>query len=375
MAAALAEVKRQLGGDAVILHTRSFERRGLLGVRPRRVVEITASANISDLPPRLQPGNVQSRRGTDAAPSTKTPGTAEPMVALPVNSSLRAAPHAPEAASAPASRPAFSGAQQAMRDLLANEVAADVAAALVERLQRELSPDQLRDRELVRRRLADCVASMLPVGGAITAPADGRQAVIALVGPTGVGKTTTIAKLAADLALRQQQRVGLITLDTYRIAAVDQLRTYAEIIDVPLEVAATADELRAALARLADCAVVLIDTPGRSPRDAEHLGALQRALRALPDCEIHLVLSAANARSSLDAAIEGFEALGINRVIFTKLDEAVGCGVMLGCLQKARAALSYVTTGQNVPADIDVGTPRALAEIIVGSPSAQPYRK
>jgi flagellar biosynthesis protein FlhF len=190
--------------------------------------------------------------------------------------------------------------------------------------------------------------------------------VIALIGPTGVGKTTTIAKLAANLCLREEQKVGLITIDTYRIAAVEQLKTYAVIIDVPLEVVFSPSQLEQAVRRMNDRDVILIDTAGRSQRDGERIKELRAYFGAVEPDEVHLVLAGTCGERVLTETIQQFRELGVNRVIFTKLDEAIGFGVILACIQKAEAKLSYVTTGQDVPDDIHVGEGGTLARWILG---------
>jgi flagellar biosynthesis protein FlhF len=179
-----------------------------------------------------------------------------------------------------------------------------------------------------------------------------RRTVVALVGPTGVGKTTTIAKLAAQFRLRDEVRVGLVTVDTYRIAAVEQLRTYAEIMDLPLEVVTTPREMRAALGRLEDFDLVLVDTAGRSPRDAVRLAELRALLAESQANEIHAVLSAVAGRESLETAVDAFSTVGASAVILTKLDEAGALPWLPELLTRCRLPVSYTTHGQNVPDDI-----------------------
>jgi flagellar biosynthesis GTPase FlhF len=180
----------------------------------------------------------------------------------------------------------------------------------------------------------------------------GRQTVVALVGPTGVGKTTTIAKLAALFQIRDERRVGLVTVDTFRIAAVEQLRSYAQIMDLPLVVARTPRDMPAALAQLADCELVLVDTAGRSPRDARQLAELQALLAETEADEIHLVLSAAAGSESLAVAAAAFAGVGAAALIVTKLDEAASLDWLPQLTRQHRLPLSYTTHGQNVPDDI-----------------------
>jgi flagellar biosynthesis protein FlhF len=195
----------------------------------------------------------------------------------------------------------------------------------------------------------------------------GRRQVIALVGPTGVGKTTTIAKLAAYFRLREHRRVGLITVDTYRIAAVEQLKTYAEIMDLPVEVVATPQEMRSAVDRLAEEDLILIDTAGRSPRDAVRLTELRGLLAESQADQVHLVLSAVAAPDSFDVAAGAFSTVGASALILTKLDEAVSLAWLPAVLARHRLPLSYTTSGQNVPDDIAPANAAALHSLVAGS--------
>ncbi|MCH5374636.1 MAG: hypothetical protein JJ992_11720, partial [Planctomycetes bacterium] len=192
-----------------------------------------------------------------------------------------------------------------------------------------------------------------------------RPHVVALIGPTGVGKTTTIAKLAADFRLRKQRRVGLITVDTYRIAAVEQLRTYAEIIDLPMEVVSTPREMRLAVDRLSGLDLILIDTAGRSPRDEVRIQELKSLLVEAQADEVHLVLSSAAGTASLISATAQFRQVGVTALLLTKLDEAAAPGGILSLLRNSRLPLSYLTNGQNVPDDIQAAGSRELAEMII----------
>jgi flagellar biosynthesis protein FlhF len=252
--------------------------------------------------------------------------------------------------------------------LIQAQVSRELAGVLMAAVRAELSQEELASTESVRSAMRRQIERMIPVAAGATPggkQADGRPLMIALVGPTGVGKTTTIAKLAATYQLKHQLRVGLITTDTYRIGAVDQLRTYAGIIGVPLRVAMTAVEARAAVEALADCEVILIDTAGRSPTDTRRLGELADMLALTRPHETHLVLSSTAGEGSLRHAVKGFGGLRPDRVILTKLDETVGMGVVLSVLREAAVQLSYLTTGQEVPADIEQGSSSRLAGLVL----------
>jgi flagellar biosynthesis protein FlhF len=217
----------------------------------------------------------------------------------------------------------------------------------------------------VRAAVEAKLAGLMRVTGGMGKPAQGKQLVIALVGPTGVGKTTTIAKLAAVYKLRLGHSVGLVTSDTYRIAAVEQLRTYATIIGVPLQVAATPDEVRSSVKALDQCAVVLVDTAGRGPRDARRLDELAACVEAAKPSETHMVLSASAAPEALSHAAERFSIMKPDRWIVTKIDESSGLGWLPELAQQVGLPISYVTTGQEVPDDLALAQPQRLARMIL----------
>lgn len=253
--------------------------------------------------------------------------------------------------------------------LLKQQVAAELAEKIVEQVREDLDEQQLDDEQAVKEAVHAKIASLIPTdqqAGRIERAPDGRPRTIALVGPTGVGKTTTIAKLAATFKLKHRKKVALITIDTYRIAAVDQLRTYANIIKVPLHVALSPDQMVTALKKCADADVILIDTVGRSQRDDARLDQLAEFVRAARPHEIHLVLASTASESVMLETIRRFARLKADRIILTKLDEAVTFGVLLNVARRVRKKLSYLTTGQEVPQQIEPSQPDRLAGLVMG---------
>jgi len=189
---------------------------------------------------------------------------------------------------------------------------------------------------------------------------------VAFVGPTGVGKTTTIAKIAANFKFKQQARVGLVTVDTFRIAAVEQLRIFAQIMGVPLKVVNTPEEMKSAIAGFEDRDLVLLDTAGRSQRDTERMSELEPFFAVRPPDETHLLIASNVGRDVAFEVYEQFSCLPVNRVILTKVDEATNLGLILELANKFSFATSYYTFGQNVPDDIAELTPSLLVRLILG---------
>jgi flagellar biosynthesis protein FlhF len=256
--------------------------------------------------------------------------------------------------------------------LIEQEVAEELAEEIVTKVSQGLSKQAIADNDAVNRAVHDEIARRLPVeggSGKLEAPEDGRPRTIALIGPTGVGKTTTIAKLAATFKLKQGKKVGLITMDTYRIAAVEQLRTYAGIIGLPLKVVNTAEQLTEAIAEYQDLDAILIDTAGRSQKASDKLGELKQVLAAADPHETHLVLSSTVSQKVLLQTIDRFSAVDADRIIFTKLDEAVTGGVLLNVARRVGKKVSYITTGQEVPHEIEPGDSDRLATLVMGEGS------
>lgn len=437
MADVLAEVKRDLGPKAVILHTRSYRVGSWFGIGGKPVIEVTASDGDGVTAPARRPAVPRPAR-VELSPAVPTPARAETspapvatagtrtepvarqevrdVVVMPVRQRTapgddRAGPRPVEeelasikrmmghviqasrrttllvarggTSAAGAACEGGGGGSESLSDplfaqylrMLESEVASEIADEVVGRVRDELSPAELADPGIVRETVVRRLAGMVPVDGAAPAPpkaADGRPMTIALVGPTGVGKTTTLAKLAASYKLRHGRKVGLVTSDTYRIAAVDQLRTYADIIGLPLKVVLTASEMAAACESFRGFDAVLIDTAGRSPNDGGRLAELQTFLDAAKPHQTHLVLSSTVSEAALISAAERFARVRPDRVIFTKLDEAVNFGVLFSVARRIDLKLSYVTTGQEVPDHIEIGRPDRLARLVLDGPRAVP---
>ncbi len=436
IADALEQVKKDLGRDAVILHTRTYKVGGWLGFGGRNMFEVTASSGMHVVQPsRLRaraaerestpdPAAVAARLLRQAYGQTGPASAAASGAVAAENASARdarrevvritagaTAASVMAARPIPAERPApgltvagqaamaqelaaiksmvarvLSGAgggrlgagcavagdaltQQYLR-MLESEVAADIADEVVGRAREELTRAQLSDEKAVQKAVLRALSGHIPVAPEAGEPApergaDGRPFTVALIGPTGVGKTTTVAKLAATYKLRHGRKVGLVTADTYRIAAVEQLRVYANIIGLPMHVAMTPAEMAGACAALADRDVILIDTAGRSHNDDSKLEELRAYLEAAKPHRTHLVLSSAASEASMVRSAERFAVAKPDRVIFTKLDEAVSFGVLVNVARRIGARLSYLTTGQEVPDRIEAGKSERLARMVM----------
>ncbi|HID30542.1 MAG TPA: protein FlhF [Desulfobacterales bacterium] len=193
---------------------------------------------------------------------------------------------------------------------------------------------------------------------------DSGQAISALIGPTGVGKTTTIAKLAANLSLKGKKSVGLISIDNYRIAAVDQLKTYAAILGIPCFAALSSSELEFALERMKKRDIILMDTAGYSHYDLERIEGFRELIGSYRPVRTHLVLSAVTNEFEMERAAKNFGRIDFSSYIFTKTDETQARGVIINQLLKLSMPISFVTTGQRVPEDIFKATKTGILGLL-----------
>lgn len=217
--------------------------------------------------------------------------------------------------------------------------------------------------QTVKGRLGETLGRLIKFAGTLKLKKNSPR-IIALVGPTGVGKTTTTAKLAAMYALNRGNKVALITMDIFRVGAIEQLKTYSRIMGIPLEVASTPKELEKAVEKHSACDLIFIDTAGRSHKDKEKLDEMKNFLEEKIPMEVYLCLSATTKDRELEEILKRFKIFQISKVVFTKIDECESFGNMVNLLMKDNLQIAYFTTGQRVPEDIEIATPAKLADMI-----------
>jgi flagellar biosynthesis protein FlhF len=408
MQEALKQIKAELGPDAVILSTRQVRATsGTLALLGRHLVEVTAAVDPAPTGRMKASGPVAATSHPDrsfrttlgkelayppAPPSIEDLQNevgrlremverlviADPPASGPGISSCRNLDLTTGVNAGPASTGVAAGPEpdawleqlplrvaSSYRMLVGRGLPAEHAKRLVSSLHEQASPRELASDSAVRGALRGLLASEIHVGGPVLGPQDRKKTVI-LVGPTGAGKTTSIAKLAAHYSLIEKRRVVLITLDTYRMAAVEQLRAYARLLNVPLEVALTKADALTFIRGHEKAELVLIDTTGRSPRDQAGMSALKGLLNLDHRVETHLVLSAPTRQRDLLDAVGRFSDIPLHRLLFTKLDETSSYGAILAVGQKTRLPLSYLGIGQEVPDDLMLAQPERLADLVLG---------
>jgi flagellar biosynthesis protein FlhF len=385
MKEAVAMVKATLGPDAMIVATRPI-RRGFLGSG----VEVTAALDTVD--PELSELPMVPIRSTPTAPAPRTASSPALGPPTPFGTAAYAAhasspgtsgyggasPHPSFAAhtrdlTLPSSLPAPAASPPApapspvtqLSDADVERIMAPLRSELRQLKTQVRSSLATRDDEALTRELLSMRQALSKLGArsaeepladvasraTIAAPSTGR--VVALVGPTGAGKTTTIAKLAARAALGRRQRVALVSVDTFRVGGEEQIRIFADLIGVPLVVVRSLDGLKDAVDGLAGHARVFIDTAGRSPKDGAALDELSRALAELPALETHLTLPAGSSATWIDGWTQRFPGLRLDRFLFTKVDEADQLGELVRAPVRHARPVSFFTTGQHVPEDLE----------------------
>ncbi len=308
---ALRKVKRVLGSDALILSTKHL---GMGHGNPEESVELTVVAGVDAL---------ELKRNQPIATNHKK------------------------------SQP-----------LLARMVDQGVMESLAKRISRNTQHyKDTRNSWSTREALEQTLNADLQFSG----PAGAERRVIAMVGPTGVGKTTTIAKLASHASLQQHRKVALVSIDNVRLGATEQLERYAQLIGVPMERAHNSESLGLALSKFHEEDLVLVDTAGRSPRDKRAMADTATCLhRAGESMDVHLCLPASASRRELQATIDHHAPLHPNQITVTKLDEAIQYGGLLNSPTLSDLPLAFFTTGQRVPEDIELATAARIASLLTG---------
>jgi len=195
-----------------------------------------------------------------------------------------------------------------------------------------------------------------------------KQKLVAVIGPTGVGKTSTIAKLAASAHIRENKHsTALITLDNIKIGAIAQLKVYAKIIGIPIKVASNKIELKRCIEKLNNYDVIFIDTPGVSQKDINQINYVKQTFDRVNNLEYHLAMSAATNDKILRDILKRFSKFNISRIMFTKLDESISYGSILNQLYRTKIPVSYFTNGQQIPEDIEPASIEKLADLLLGA--------
>lgn len=364
MPEAMTRVRKELGNDAVILHSKVIYTGGFLGLFKKRNTEVIAAID-PDIE-RNKNNNSKEVASTEnneikQPHVVKHQETDQQQVLLEELRSLR---KSVEKTTANQTLSSFSAAFQRVYDHLINqEVNASLAVELITDVQQQFNQDNINEVQAMRLLQTEIQARLEQIGcGGITY----RKQFVHFVGPTGVGKTTTIAKLAAKAMLKDHKKVALITTDTYRIAAIEQLKTYSKILDIPLEIAYSIDDFQKAKQTFKDYDLVLVDTAGRNFRDPRYIKELGQVVDLEHDIDTYLVLSMTTKPADLEAIYQQFQNVPLEKFIFTKADETAYFGSILNLTLSNNLGVAYVTNGQDVPDDIEEATSLFISNLVAG---------
>jgi len=391
------KIRRDLGPDAVILQTRKYKEGGFLGFFAKNKVEITAavedrplskSPDLEEQPYKLVNKDSIKRayeayrdkekelsdkytetfeRPTESE-KKEEPSSVDQDVLVKTQLELQEMHNLLKEIKKQIEREEKDGIPEPLVKWATFLTQRGISKELTERLLSGILNDLDRElwdnSDIVFARLRNEVIKLC-ARTEIIRPSRSKTTVVAMIGPTGVGKTTTIGKLAAGFSIIEKRRVALVTADTYRVAAVEQLRTFGQIIGVPVEVVMTPDGLREALARHRDKELIFIDTAGRSPHHEMHMYELEAFMEAAKPNLTMLVQSVTTNIDDQKAIFDRFKNLSTH-LILTKLDESYRLGAILDLMVQSNIPVAYMTNGQNVPDDIDAATPEKLARYILG---------
>lgn len=351
---AMRQIRQELGVDAVIVSERKVRQAGIKGILGKKMIEVTAAKDNK----KKKTNNFREERSEDEVLNAL-------KVAMAKNTEIKKETVVKEIYKPSEKETMNTELHNEVKEMKAilNKIAKVEDEGLKKRLKDE---DVMNDIvEKVFEGAADDSVAKTRLEKLMSVETSNLEGVTVLVGPTGVGKTTTIAKLAGKLSLMENKKVGLITVDTYRIGAVEQLKTYAQIMNIPFEVVINIQEMEKAIQNMKECDVVLIDTTGRSSKNVMQISELRAFVEKAKPRNISLVVSATTKNKDLKLIIDAYNQLNYKDVIVTKLDETSSKGTILNIGYLSKKAIRYITTGQGVPNDIEnCSKDKVMSEIL-----------
>ena len=372
-------VRNELGNDAIILNSRVIQTGGFLGLFKKRGIEVVAALDS----PSIQTANPidkenQYREMVSTPLIKETPkeqkmiSDKNQMVSTKLQEELDQLKALIKSTSNPVNHeksvgisipsPILKVQQMFIKQELSHTVIDDLTNRLMEewnKRERNLSYEEVE--EFAKKFLIQQI-NRIPFGGISF-----NKKYVNIVGPTGVGKTTTLAKIASLCLLTYKKKVAFITTDTYRIGAIEQLKTYANILNVPIEVCYNSEDFQFATKKFASYDVVFIDTAGKNFRRAKYVEDLKNMIDFNLEIETYLVLSLTSKQIDMEEIIKQFSEIHIDKFIFTKADETATYGSMFNIIHQENKGVAYITNGQDVPDDLVMVSSKKIVDLIVGA--------
>ena len=354
MVEAMKKVRADFGDDAVILSSSVIKSKGFLGLFQKKSVEVVAGAD----EPATKPTEASftpkqavsySEKNTDAELKKEMKEMKEMLQEMKQFASFGGFPDELQPL---LSKLEFHGLSKEMILQIATEISSQM-----KKEKRDFSSEEQSEmaKDFLRKEF-----SGLPFGGISF-----NKKYINVLGPTGVGKTTTIAKIAARAVLENKKKIGFITTDTYRVAAIEQLRTYANLLQSPVEVAYNSNDFKKAIEKMTDFDLVFIDTAGRNYKEMKFVDDLNRLIDFSLDMESFLVLSITSKENDMKTIVDRFTSFPIKKFIFTKVDETSSIGPMFNLMKQYGIGTAYYTDGQEVPEDINDANLESMLNLLL----------
>lgn len=353
MQEALLKVKMDLGSEAVILNTRKVKRQGFAKFFKPPLVEILASLDEEE----------DKKVEVDDEKINALESKVKDMEGMLDKICKQMSEKLVEVKSLDKTEKIYDVIIENMRQ---NDVDEEVINDIVESLKKQGLEENSNVNEIFVMFRKEIIRK-LNQSSSITVEDGKKPKVIMFLGPTGVGKTTTLAKIAANFMIREKKKVGLITADTYRIAAVEQLKTYSEIMGAPVTVIYSPNEIKDAIKKNEDADLILIDTPGKSHKNKKHFDEIKDLVTHANADEIYLLISASTKMKDCKEILKAYNFMKDYKLIFTKVDETESLGIVLNVVNSTGKRLSYFTTGQSVPDDIEVINVDQLSKKLLGN--------
>ncbi|MDX5474519.1 MAG: flagellar biosynthesis protein FlhF [Bacillaceae bacterium] len=364
---AMKIVRTELGEDAVILNSKAVYSTKFFGFIKKRQVEVIAAIDeVENIEQVTEKRNhiqgVAQREKIQQIYQNKQPIINEDIEKVEIVNSLKEMKNLLQKLDLDKQKNNWSPQMLKMEKLLSQmEIPSNLVSNSLKYVLDFTPGEQLNDQKVVKEKVMEYFGNMLE---SVENMGRLQKKFVSLVGPTGVGKTTTLAKLAAHASLQQGKTLGFITTDTYRIGAIEQLKTYANILDAPLEVCYNAEDFIHAKEKLKHVDVIFIDTAGRNYLESKYVQDLQSIINFNEEVETYLVLSLTSKLTDMKKIANQFSSVNFDQFIFTKLDETSSCGSIIAMIEALHKGVAFVTNGQSVPEDIQPMTQAKVVKLI-----------